>query len=92
MSKVIFRFNPAVASKELIQSFNHQVYDLKGDGEFTASDADWLSLSKVQVSQYEGEGEARKLVEIPAFELVKQEEAAEPEAAEQPGRARTRRA
>lgn len=74
MSDVVFKFNPAVRDKDLTHAFNHKVYELKGDGEFTASDADWLSLSRVQVSQYEGEGEARKLVAIPAFELVRQEE------------------
>lgn len=74
MSNVVFKFNPAVKDKELVQSFNHKVYELKGDGEFTAPDADWLSLGKIQIEQYEGEGEARKLVAIPAFELVRQEE------------------
>lgn len=70
---VVFRFNPRVANKELTHSFNHQVYELQGEGEFTAPDGDWLSLSKIKLDQYEGEAEARTLAELPAFELVRQE-------------------
>lgn len=87
MSTVIFKFNPAVRDKDLTHSFNHKVYELKGEGEFTAPDADWLSLSRVQVSQYEGQ----TLVDIPAFELVKQAEESAPAEEEAPGR-RARRA
>ncbi len=85
MSKVIFKFNPAVANKELIQSFNHKVYELTGTGEFETTDSDWLSLGKIKIDQYEGEGAARKLVELDAFEFVRHEEVAGPVPAQTTG-------
>lgn len=84
---IVFKFNPAVASKELVQSFNHKVYELKGDGEFNCTEGDWLSLSKIKIDQYEGEGEAHKLVELAAFELVRQDDGEPPAVEAKPRRA-----